>query len=62
MSLTVLGGLCGVSGAYLSMVENGKRILDRWSTILALTGALESTSRRARAGNEDAGGLLLMLA
>jgi transcriptional regulator with XRE-family HTH domain len=41
MSLTVVGGLCGVSAAYLSMVENGKRNLDRWSTILALADALK---------------------
>ena len=40
MSLSVLGGLCGVSAAYLSMIENGKRHLDRWSTILALADAL----------------------
>jgi DNA-binding XRE family transcriptional regulator len=41
MSLEVLGGLCGVSAAYLSMVENGKRGLDRWSMILALARALK---------------------
>ena len=40
MTLTVLAGLCGVSPAYLSMVENGKRKLDRWSTIVALANGL----------------------
>ena len=40
MTLAVLAGLCGVSAAYLSMVENGKRNLDRWSTIVALADAL----------------------
>lgn len=68
MSLEVLGGLCGVSAAYLSMVENGKRGLDRWSMILALARALkvlpaelamESTTdpklRPKRADNNDPG-------
>ncbi len=36
MSLSVLGGLCGLSASYLSMVENGKRRLDSYSLILAL--------------------------
>jgi DNA-binding XRE family transcriptional regulator len=40
MSQTVLGDLCGVSGAYVSMVENGKRKLDRWSMIVALAHAM----------------------
>ena len=40
MPLTILAGLCGVSPAYLSMVENGKRKLDRWSTIVAVANAL----------------------
>ena len=40
MTLTVLAGLCGFSPAYLSMVENGKRKLDRWSTIVAVANAL----------------------
>jgi transcriptional regulator with XRE-family HTH domain len=41
MSLEVLGGLCDVSAAYLSMVENGKRRLDRYSLIVGLATALQ---------------------
>jgi DNA-binding XRE family transcriptional regulator len=41
MTLMVLAGLAGVSQAYLSMVENGKRRLDRYSTIAALANALD---------------------
>lgn len=41
MTLTALAGLAGVSPAYLSMVEHGKRALDRWSTIVALANALK---------------------
>jgi hypothetical protein len=40
MSLHVLAGLAGLSAAYLSMVENGKRKLDRYSRIVALADAL----------------------
>lgn len=40
MTLEVLGGLAGLSGAYLSMVENGKRRLDRYSMIITLADAL----------------------
>jgi|HubBroStandDraft_1064217.scaffolds.fasta_scaffold16288_3 hypothetical protein len=41
MTLTALAGLDGVSPAYLSMVEHGKRKVDRWSTIVALANALK---------------------
>ncbi len=41
MTLQVLAGLAGLSQAYLSMVENGKRRLDRYSLIIALADALE---------------------
>jgi transcriptional regulator with XRE-family HTH domain len=40
MSLEVLGGLAGISAAYLSMAETGKRRLDRYSLIVALAAAL----------------------
>jgi transcriptional regulator with XRE-family HTH domain len=40
MNLTVLAGLVGVSASYLSMVENGKRNVDRYSLIVALAEAL----------------------
>jgi len=40
MTLETLGGLCGVSGAYICMIENGKRSLDRYSMILSLANAL----------------------
>jgi anti-sigma regulatory factor (Ser/Thr protein kinase) len=40
MSLAVLAGLSGVSAPYLSMVENGQRGLNRWSTIVAVANAL----------------------
>src|SRR5579863_948668 len=40
MSLEVLAGLSGKSSAYLSMIENGKRSLDRYSLIVALADAL----------------------
>lgn len=41
MTLEVLAGLAGLSQAYLSMVENGKRKLDRYSMIVALAEALK---------------------
>lgn len=40
MTLEVLAGLSGKSAAYLSMIENGKRPLDRYSLILSLADAL----------------------
>lgn len=40
MSLDVLAGLSGKSAAYLSMIENGKRPLDRYSLIVCLADAL----------------------
>jgi transcriptional regulator with XRE-family HTH domain/tetratricopeptide (TPR) repeat protein len=40
MTLEVLAGLAGLSPAYISMVENGKRSLDRYSLIVALADAL----------------------
>lgn len=40
MTLEVLAGLAGVSQAYLSMVENGKRRLDSYSRIVTLADAL----------------------
>jgi transcriptional regulator with XRE-family HTH domain len=41
LTLQVLGDMCGVSAAYLSMVENGKRPVDRYSLIVELAGALQ---------------------
>jgi hypothetical protein len=40
MPLAVLAGRCGVSAAFLSMVENGHRELQRPAHIIALAGAL----------------------
>ena len=40
MTLEVLGGFCDVTPAYLSMIENGKRPLDRYSLIVAIASAL----------------------
>lgn len=40
MTVAELGGLAGVSGAYVSMVERGLRPLDRRSTMCALATAL----------------------
>ena len=40
LTLDALGGLCGVSGAYICMIETGKRSLDRYSMILNLANAL----------------------
>ncbi|MEV6840027.1 helix-turn-helix domain-containing protein [Streptomyces sp. NPDC051133] len=41
MSLRTLAGTAGVSTGYLSMVENGQRLLDRSSLITALADALQ---------------------
>ncbi|MEV5778036.1 helix-turn-helix domain-containing protein [Streptomyces antimycoticus] len=41
MSLRTLAGLAGVSIGYLSMVENGRRLLDRSSLITAFAEALQ---------------------
>ncbi len=41
MSLRSLAGLAGVSAGYLSMVENGQRLLDRSSHIAAFAEALQ---------------------
>jgi transcriptional regulator with XRE-family HTH domain len=40
-SLTVISGLAGISESYLSLLETGKRALDRRSLIVALANALE---------------------
>lgn len=40
MTLEVLAGLSGKTAAYLSMIENGKRPLDRYSLIVSLANAL----------------------
>jgi transcriptional regulator with XRE-family HTH domain len=40
MSLEVLGGLCALTPAYLSMIENGKRPLERYSRIVTVAAAL----------------------
>jgi HTH-type transcriptional regulator, competence development regulator len=40
MSLAIVGGLAGISAPYLSMVETGKRRLDRYSLIVGLADAL----------------------
>lgn len=40
MTQEVLAGLCGLTSAYISMIENGKRPLDRYSQIMAVASAL----------------------
>lgn len=40
MSQATLGGLAGLSPAFLSLIENGKRELSRKAHILALAAAL----------------------
>jgi transcriptional regulator with XRE-family HTH domain len=40
-SLTVIGGLAGISAGHLSRLEHGERALDRHSLIVALANALE---------------------
>ncbi|MGH3898062.1 MAG: helix-turn-helix domain-containing protein [Pseudonocardiaceae bacterium] len=40
-SLVVIAGLAGISESYLSMLETGKRALDRYSLIVALANALQ---------------------
>jgi transcriptional regulator with XRE-family HTH domain len=40
MTQEVLAGLTGLTAAYVSMIENGKRPLDRYSLIVTLAGAL----------------------
>lgn len=41
MTLEVLAGLAGVSDSYLSMVENGKRSLNSYTTIVGIAAALD---------------------
>jgi len=51
MTLEVLAGLCGLSTAYLSMIENGKRGFDpRYSMILTLASALRVTPAELATG------------
>ena len=40
MTAEVLAGLCGVTTAYISMIENDKRSADRYSLIISLADAL----------------------
>jgi transcriptional regulator with XRE-family HTH domain len=40
-SQRVLAGLAGITQGYLSMIESGRRSVDRRSTLVALAGALE---------------------
>jgi transcriptional regulator with XRE-family HTH domain len=40
MTLEVLAGLCGVSAAYISMIENGKRTLNSYSTMVSVANVL----------------------
>jgi transcriptional regulator with XRE-family HTH domain len=40
MTQQVLAGLCGVSQAYVSMLERGQRAIDKRSTVIALAEAL----------------------
>jgi transcriptional regulator with XRE-family HTH domain len=49
-----LGGLCGVTGAYLSMIENGKRSLDKYSLIVTIASALGVPPGELAPGMPDA--------
>jgi transcriptional regulator with XRE-family HTH domain len=44
MSLDVLAGLTGISKSFLSMVENGHRVLSRRSHLVAIAGALRCST------------------
>jgi transcriptional regulator with XRE-family HTH domain len=46
LTLQVLAGLYGVSAAYLSMVENGKRPVERYSLRMHLAAALRGVQPR----------------
>src|SRR5260370_20873247 len=50
MTLAQVGGLAGVSAAYLSMLERGLRPLDRRSTISALAAALRVSENEITGG------------
>lgn len=50
MTLAEVGGLAGVSAAYLSMLERGLRPLDRRSTISALAAALRVSENELTGG------------
>ncbi len=54
MTLETLGRLCGVSAAYISMVENGKRRLDRYSMVISLANALRIPASEIAAGLVEA--------
>jgi transcriptional regulator with XRE-family HTH domain len=53
MTLEVLGGLAELTPAYLSMVENGKRTLDRYSLIIKLASALSVSPSELAPGLPD---------
>lgn len=53
MTLEVLAGLAGVAPSYLSMIENGKRRLDRYSTIISLAAALRVPPAELAPGMPD---------
>ena len=57
MTLETLGGLCGVSGAYICMIETGKRSLDRYSMILSLANALRVPPSELADGFQAAAGM-----
>jgi transcriptional regulator with XRE-family HTH domain len=54
MTLEVLAGLAGLSSAYLSMVENGKRSLNSYSRIMALADVLRVPPAELAPGLPDA--------
>jgi len=49
MPLKTLAGLSGLSAGYISMVENGKRTIDRMSHLAAIAGALQVSVRDLQA-------------
>jgi len=53
MSLEVLGGLCALTPSYLSMIENGKRSLNRYSRIVTVAAALRVPPAELAPGMPD---------
>jgi transcriptional regulator with XRE-family HTH domain len=53
MTQEVLAGLCSVTPAYLSMIENGKRSLDSYSLIMTLACALRVPASEIAPGMPD---------
>jgi len=51
MTAEVFAGLCGVSPAYISMIENGKRSAGRYSLVVSLAEALHISPAELASGS-----------